>query len=851
MQDKDNFFYTYYKRRGSSILFKYTKNGKKRSVTVKDYKPSLYFPAKPDEAESTSIYGEPLKKKKFDSIKEAAQFGKEYSEMGGSVVHGNRMFDNQFIIEMFEGQIPEYDSSKIDIGIIDIETDYDEFPDPQKCLYQVQQINVKNTGDNTHYSFGLKSYEHDMKDKDIGECVVVHTQFESEEDLLMGFVMHIQNMQYDLTSGWNSEEFDWPYLINRIRKVLGNSWANRLSPFGLIYEREVVNKYKNVTIKYDVVGLPHIDYMKAYEKHTYTPRESYKLDYILFCELGERKKDFSHIAKTLKQLWEKDPQTYIAYNIMDCEGIHRLDEKLGLFDLIFTLSYLTLSNYEDTLGTTKIWEQLIAKHLYNSNVAPIFKALDTPKREFEGAFVHPTQAGVHDWALSFDLDSLYPHIIQQVNIGPETIVPYHKLPDDVKALVHPTDMVGRLLDKKIDTSVLNKHNLSMAANGCFYRKDKKSFFSEIMESVYSDRVKYKKLMKQAKKKVQDGDKTYLDSVSKYDNMQMGLKIILNSGYGALGNAYFLYFMVDTAESITTTGQLVNKWCSYKTNDFLKDMFKNDTNYIISGDTDSFYLSVAPLGNNLVKKYDGDMDKVVDKLDEFCGIIDKKLHSYCDDLADYLNSSKQAMHWSREVIAEKAIMVAKKKYTMKVLDDEGLRVTKDPKYKIMGMESVKSSTPGWAKDLLVECYKIALNYDESVLHKKVDEFQKKFYSYPVEDIAIPSGVNNIAKYSDENKIYSKGTPKHVKGVLIHNWMIKQKGLKINPITKDGSKIKYVSLKKPNPINQEVVAFDGELPEEFGLHKYVNKKELFNKGFLDPLKLFLEVVDWTHEEVNTLI
>jgi DNA polymerase elongation subunit (family B) len=390
----------------------------------------------------------------------------------------------------------------------------------------------------------------------------------------------------------------------------------------------------------------------------------------------------------------------------------------------------------------------------------------------------------------------------------------------------------------------------MAANGIFYTKEKQSFLSELMEEMYNNRVMYKKKKKEAENLLKGGDESYRDLVNYYENQQMGIKILINALYGSLGQQNFLYFMVDTAESITTTGQLVNKWCSYQTNEFLCDLFKKKENYIVSGDTDSAYFSLSSLGNNLMKKYDGDKDKVVTKIDEFSAIIEKRLKEQCLDLAEYLNSYKQAMHWSREVIAESAILVAKKRYVMKVLDDEGNRLVENPKYKIMGMESVKGSTPSWAKSLLVDCYKIALSGNETDLHKMVAKFEKEFYTYKIEDIAIPTGVNNILKYADKDKIFGKGSPRQVKAALIHNWVIEKYGLKVTPIVKDGSRIRMVALRKPNPINQAVIGFEGTMPTEFGLDKYVDKRELFTKGFLDPLNLFLAVTDWTHEETNTL-
>jgi len=848
----EDFFYTFYKKRGSKILLRYVRDGKKHTVIMDDYKPNLYFPNNQVEAEGAtkSIYGEPLQKKSFSSIKDAATFGKDYEQMGGSVIYGNRLFENQCIIEMFEGKTPTFKRNQIDIGIIDIETDYDTFSNPQECKYQIQQIAIKNTREQVHYSFGLKEFDQEKHANVIAKCTVVHVQCDTEEAMVESFIRHMEEKRYDLTTGWNSDEFDMPYIIERTRKILGKPMANRLSPFGVIYEKETLNKWKNPVIKYEIVGMPHLDYMLVYQKHTYTPRENYKLDTIAQAEGVAGKTDFSATADSLKELWVIDPDLYIAYNIQDTEIIDDLDKKLGLFDLIFTMSYLTLSNYEDAMGTTRIWEQFIAKKLYNNNVAPLFVPVDTTVREFEGAFVHPTITGKHKWVVSFDLKSLYPHIIQQVNIGPETIVPHHKLPQEIKSVINPTNNVTHLLNRKIDTTILKKYNLSMAANGVFYTKEHQSFLSEIMESLYSDRVVYQGKKKEAKQKLKDGDESYKDLVDQYDNMQMGMKILLNSGYGALANKHFLYFMVDTAESITTTGQLVNKWCSYQINDLLCDVFKKKDNYIVSGDTDSFYISLAPLGNKLMEKFDGDMEKVVDKLDQLCVIIGNKLKAQCTDLAEYLNSYNQCMHWSREVIAQSSIMVAKKRYVMKVLDDEGVRMIDKPKYKIMGMESVKGSTPAWAKALLVDCYKIALDGDESDLHDMVAKFEKEFYTYPIEAIAIPTGVNNILKYADEQKIYAKGAPKQVKAALIHNWVVKKYDLKITPIVKDGSKIRVVTLRKPNPINQVVIGFEGTLPKEFGLDQYVDRTELFNKGFLSPLNIFLAVTKWTHEEVNTL-
>lgn len=335
-----------------------------------------------------------------------------------------------------------------------------------------------------------------------------------------------------------------------------------------------------------------------------------------------------------------------------------------------------------------------------------------------------------------------------------------------------------------------------------------------------------------------------------NNLQMALKIALNSGYGAVGNQYFLYYKVENAESITISGQLINKWTHVRINQFLNKMLGTENvNRTIAGDTDSLYLVLKDVVNALGIA-DRDEEYIADKIDEFMKtVLSKKIDSFSDQLCDYVNGMRNKMVWEREVIAPVAIFVRKKGYVMRVIDSEGVRF-KEHKIKVTGLESVKSSTPEWARNYLKKCYISALDKPESEIHDLVKKIRKEFKQLPINDIALPRGVNNLEKYIDAASIYIKGTPKNVKAALIHNHLVDKLGLNnIQKIT-SGNKIKYIDLKKPNPIQQDVIGFSWFLPPEFELEQFVDRETIFDVSFMAPLQIFLNAINWTHEPVVTL-
>lgn len=498
--------YTFYKTWGNNILFRYRKDGKSYAKKVDFFKPSLFTKAGPnDQVDLKSIYGHGLRRVQFDGIRDAKEFVKSYSDVQGMTIEGNSNYANQFIIELYDGKMPEFDPSQIRVGILDIEVDVPPeagFPEPAEAAWPINGITLHDNFTDTYYCIGDKEYIHDKQDKDVGDLAVVYQQCENEVELLKAMLFHFRDFAYDMTSGWNSETFDMPYIVNRCFKIVGESITKScLSPFGMVELREINGNFGKPQLKAEIMGVPHSDMLALYKKHIFTPRESFRLDFIANAELGENKMTYEDEG-SLHGLYRENPQKFYAYNIKDVKLVKQLNDKLGLFNITFTLAYYCLSNYEDTLGTTKIWEQLIAKHLYSKGMAPTFAAKRTEGREFDGAFVHPTQVGFHKWLLSIDLNSLYPMNEIQYNIGPNTYIPREQLPAEL-AVLKAKYTLDDLVHKRVDLSMLQNYNLIMAGNFEFYDRSAVGFMAEIKDELYTGRKVKKKLMLKAQSRTQE------------------------------------------------------------------------------------------------------------------------------------------------------------------------------------------------------------------------------------------------------------------------------------------------------------------------------------------------------------
>jgi DNA polymerase elongation subunit (family B) len=475
---------------------------------------------------------------------------------------------------------------------------------------------------------------------------------------------------------------------------------------------------------------------------------------------------------------------------------------------------------------------------------------------FEGAYVKDPQVGLHDYVASFDLNSLYPHLIMQYNISPETLIDNSNYSPEMRKLSSEAS-VDSLLDKRVDTSVLK--DVTITPNGQFFRTDKQGFLPKMMSEMYDDRKKFKKEMLKAQQDYEnETDKKKRKEIEKliarYNNLQLAKKVSLNSAYGIMGSQYFRFYDLRIALAVTQTGQLSIRWIENKLNQYMNDVLKTNSDYVIASDTDSIYLNLGPL----VKKVYGADGKVtlsgakaIEFMDRVC---EQKIQPYIDksyqELADYVHAYEQKMQMKREGLSDKGIWTAKKRYILNVYNNEGVQYAK-PKLKVMGLEMVKSSTPTVVRDKMYKLIDLVVNTDEETVQKFIADFREEFKTLPVEAISFPRGCNGLSEYSDSVTIYKKGTPIHVKGAILYNHYLKQYNLTNKyPLIKEGEKLKFTYLKAPNPIKDMVVSFPTRLPKEFDLQEYIDYDTQFEKTFLDPIKLILNCINWTTEKQSTL-
>jgi DNA polymerase elongation subunit (family B) len=656
--------------------------------------------------------------------------------------------------------------------------------------------------------------------------------------LLKEFVIFWQTKAPDIITGWNVNFFDIPYLMRRIDRVLGNSFSKKLSPWDVVNERKIYVK-GNEEISFDIFGVAVLDYLDLYRKYTYTAQESYKLDNIAFVELGEKK--LENPEDNFRDFYAKHWDKFVSYNIHDTKLVDRLEDKMKLIELMITMAYNARINYEDVFSQVRMWDSIIYNHLKDRKIVIPEKTRSNKTEAFEGAFVKDPILGLHKWVASFDLNSLYPHLIMQYNMSPETLT---------EEKIHGIS-VEKLLNKQVDTSYGHRQDLAVSANGWCYRKDVRGFMPELMEQMYINRSKFKKQMLKVQQEYEKTkDKHLLKEISRLNNLQMAMKIALNSAYGAIGNQYFRYFDVRIAEGITLSGQLSIRWMADELNRYMNKILKSeDKDYVIAIDTDSIYLSLEDLvEHTCAGKTDEQKIKYMDKIceDAFQPFIDTTYQK----LADYMNAYDQKMQMKREVLADTGIWTAKKRYILNVHNSEGVQYAQ-PKLKVMGLEMIKSSTPQVIRSKMKEVLKVILAGDESKLHTFINDFRIAFKQLSPEEIAFPRGVNGLKEYAGSSTIYKKGTPIHVRGALLFNHYVKQNKLdKKYPMIRDGDKIKFLYMNIPNTIQENVFAFSSEMPKELQLHKYVDYDLMFEKVFLEQLESLIQPIGWSIEQKSNL-
>jgi DNA polymerase elongation subunit (family B) len=836
-------YYTNVASIGNNIFYRGVNNGRRVKMKIA-YTPTLFLKSnKPTKFKN--LNGEALEPMKFESIREARDFVKMYNEVQNFEIYGQTRFEYAFIADEHP-EMTDWDFEDVAIDVIDIEVGSENgFPDPYQANEPITAICITRVGGKT-IVMGCGEYINNDDN-------VTYIKCRDEYDLCKTFINHWSNNCPDVISGWNIKFFDIPYLVNRLSRILGEDDTKKLSPWNMISERKVMAMGRE-NIAYELLGVATLDYIELYR--WYAPggksQESYRLDNIANVEIGENKISYDEYDN-LHQLYRLNYQKFIEYNIKDVALILKLDDKLKLLELALTLAYDTKCNYDDVFAQTRMWDAMTYGYLLNRNIIVPPKVMKDKDAAFEGAYVKDPQKGMHKCVASFDLNSLYPHLMMQYNISPETLIEPQDYTQDMRDIIMRGVSVDKLLTKSVDLSKMSGYTIT--PNGQFFSTTKQGFLPKMLEEMYIDRSKFKKMMIQAKKdyevETDETKKNELDKrIARYNNLQLAKKVSLNSAYGALGSKYFRFYDLRQALGVTSAGQLSIKWIENKINSYMNKLLKTEKDYVIASDTDSIYLRLGELVDKVHPK-ESNVQQIIQFMDKVC---EQKIQPFIDEsyqeLATYVNAYAQKMQMKREGLSDKGIWTAKKRYILNVYNNEGVQYN-EPHMKVMGLEMIKSSTPAAIREKMNTLIKMVMLGTEEEVQDFIQTFREEFKSLPAEDISFPRGLNGLKTYSDSVTMYKKGTPIHVRGAIVYNHFLKQYKLdKKYPLIQEGEKLKFTYLKVPNHFKESVVSFPGRLPKEFNLQEYIDYDTQFDKSFLEPIKVILDCIDWKTEKTNSL-
>lgn len=818
-------FYTNVFSKGNRIFVRGYKDGVKYQEVVK-YKPRLFVGTSSTDSDWVAFpTRQTVEEKEFDDIKSAKDFIETYNGVTGFKIFGQSNFVSQYIGNKWTKDVP-FDIKLIDSMVIDIETTTEfGFPDYKNPIEEILLISCKRKGRKT-ITFGCRPVEGNR----ILDCE--YRRSHDERSMLVAFVKWFHDNAPDVLTGWNIEGFDIPYMCARIARIHGEDLVKQLSPFGYVDIR-VSNFEGKEGVQIIIQGVSILDYLPLYKKFPPRARENYKLDFIATYELGEKKLSHDEFS-TFKEFYEKDFFKFVSYNVHDCVLVERLNDKLNILEVVYGTAYLAKMNFNDAFSPVRTWESFIYNYLLKDRITIPISSKRHDRETFAGGHVKETIKGNYNWIVSFDLTSMYPHNIIMNNISPETLT------GEVLSV-----SVDSLVRKEFDTSCLKEMDYTLAGNGQMFRRDIKGLFPAMMKDLFGIRNNAKLEMKELEKT--GGSK---EKISQLNVKQGSVKLLLNCLFGATGNPYFKYYDLRMAEGITLTGQVVIQWMERKMNEKLNKIIgTNGVDYVIASDTDSLYINFGPLAEISGLK-DSNTETVVNFFEKVSnGIFSEYIAESLNELAEYLNAIEPAMSMKLENICDRGIFIGSKNYILNVHSSEGVRY-KTPKLKLVGIGLVKSSTPAVVRDSLKESIPILLYQKERNIQDFVCEKREKFFAEGIEEIAFPRGINDIDKWVSGETLL-KGIPVHVRAAVVYNRLVKELGLthKYHMIS-EGSKMKFVYLKTPNPVHQNVVGFIDQLPPEFNLHKYVDYEVQFEKAFLSNLEAMCKPLKWGLEKKTSM-
>jgi DNA polymerase elongation subunit (family B) len=852
---KQSHQYTYAAAIGNRVYARARKPDGAPVFVENAYAPTLYIPA--EEGTHRGYDGTKLAPYLTDNIYQSKEFLEKFSD----TVWGNIGSEYMLLSDTYGVSELPWTMERLYIWNIDIEVDSEGgFAVPQNPWQPITAITCKwkHMGDSGIVIYGCGDYTPKADE--------LYIKCATEEELILRFLDDWKGGgDYpDIVTGWNVQFFDIPYLIARMKKLFTEDTVASISPFERIAERTVIILGRSQMV-IDIRGVTILDYLEMYKKLTYSQQESYRLDHIAHIELKRRKLSFKEF-RSLSRLYREDHQKFIEYNVNDVLLVDELDAKKQLLALVAAIAYTAKANFVDCFKQVRLWDVMIYHKLRaEGKQIPPRKEAATKKEQYAGAYVKEPKVGLHKWVCSFDVASMYPHIIRGWNLSPETF-----FAEQVEGCMasDPNNPgsdcnVGVFLNKEMDLEWLKSKDACMAANGVLCRRDVEGFLPNMLKTLYLERNRYKGLMKAAKKKLEAVKQTpdipdykarvkELEAeIASCDNAQQVRKVNLNSAYGAMGSEYFRFFDVRMAEAVTLSGQLIIQWVARDINDWLNKAFglTKPRDFIIYSDTDSVYVDMSLVVDTAAQQgiKVTDTPAVIEMLNKFCDakvmpIINKSF----EDISSYFNMATPCLSMVRDVIADKAVWTAKKRYIMNVHDSEGTRYNK-PQLKVMGLEMVKSSTPAICREALKSAMNILMNGTQDELWKLVEQSEKSFRAAPFEDIAFPRSVNGLKKYLHKDR----GIPIHVRGAQAYNDALERTNLtKFYEPIMDGSKIRFANLKPENPFFSHVMAAPEGCPPEWDIEKYLDYTAMWDKSFVEPLNTVLTAAGWSTQYEESL-
>jgi len=831
-------------REESVTLFGWDHEGK-RIRRECSFEPFLYL--EDSRGDKTSIFGTKVKKRKFRSGYARYKF---LQDSGVKRVFENAPPAQQFLLENYwrENETPEFTEHPIKYCFLDIETySVDSFPDVDNPTHTVNVITCWDNFSKKFHTFGIKPYTGEGRED------MIYHDCKNERRMFIKFLEYLEKDYPDIISGWNSEFFDIPYIINRMEHVLGPEFVERLSPLANVYFRQIRGKFGQEQKRYHVDGVAMLDYLDVYKRFCLKNRESYKLDAIGELELGQKKIDYEGLA--LHELADQDWNKFIDYNIQDVNLLVKLEEKLQYIPLLRMLSYVGLTTLEGAMGTIQVINgALTICARKRKEVISTFVRSGNKDHKNPGAYVAEPKRGFKENIISFDANSLYPNVMISLNTSPETKVGKIEKHDGDKVVIQHTTGRQFELTKPQFVKFLKDEECALSKAGFLFSQKKQGIIPEFLEYYYNQRVVIKKKLFTNQKKLQK-DPTNIDlkyEVERLNTSQMVIKILINSCYGYMGNKNAPIGDDDIAASVTLTGQAVIKESNKQLKKYIRANIDTEISdhdleeCIIYNDTDSSYISISPLIKNGIKFWE----------DKSKGLVHEETYTEIQKIEDNLNAgmdiwARKALLtkdprfvFKREMIADVGLFLQKKRYVMHILDDEGIKAEK---FKYTGVEVVRTTMPNaikpYAKGIIET---MLMTQDLGKTNKIFTEAYETFKTLTIEDIAEVKGVNNFEKYAVACKGFQtvKGMPSHAKAAHYHNQMLQKLGTgsKYEELT-SGDKVRQIAVEQPNKFGIPTMGFKYSWPEEFDEFFKMDYEKMFDKILYQSIARFYDNAGWS--------